>query len=79
MLEKQKIKMKLTILDLDIIAEALVESENVVNILGDDKYIARHNYLSDYVADEMIKFYKTEEKSKKWRYRWMKVKLGQWV
>ena len=79
MLEKQKVKMGLTIIDLELIAEALVESENVVNILGDEKYIARHNYLSDYVADEMIKYYRDREKSKKWRYRWTKVKLGQWV
>lgn len=78
MKKDRKVKIKLSQLDLEIIGEALVESENVVHVLGDDEYIARYNYLADHLGDHMVKFYKRREKAKRRRFRYLKVRFGLW-
>lgn len=71
-------KVKLSYLDLEILSEALVESENVVHILGDDEYIARYNYLVELLGDQFIELYKKRMKAKRRRFRYLKVRFGLW-
>jgi hypothetical protein len=72
------VKVKLSRLDLEILGEALVESERVVHILGDEEYIARYNHIADVIADRMVNLYKKREKAKKRRFRYQKVRFGLW-
>ena len=72
------VKVKLSRLDLEILGEALVESERVVHILGDEEYIARYNHITEVIADQMVKLYKKREKAKKRRFRYQKVRFGLW-
>lgn len=72
------VKVKLSPLDLEILGEALVESERVVYILGDDEYIARYNYVVELLGDQLVKLYKKREKAKKARFLWLKVRFGLW-
>jgi len=72
------VKVKLSRLDLEILGEALVESERVVHILGDEEYIARYNHITEVIADRMVKLYKKREKAKKRRFRYQKVRFGLW-
>ena len=72
------VKVKLSRLDLEILGEALVESERVVYILGDEEYIARYNHITEVIADQMVKLYKKREKAKKRRFRYQKVRFGLW-
>ena len=78
MKKNPKVKVKLSRLDLEILGEALVESERVVHILGDDEYIARYNYVVDLLGDQMVKLYKKREKAKRVRFLWLKVGFGLW-
>lgn len=71
-------KVKLSLLDLEILCEALVESERVVLILGDDEYIARYNYVVELLGDQMVENYKKREKAKRRRFRYLKVRFGLW-
>jgi len=70
------IKIKVNSLDLEILGEALVESERVVHILGDDDYIARYNHITEEIADQMVKLYKRREKAKRRRFRLLKLRFG---
>ena len=72
------VRVKLSRLDLEILGEALVESERVVHILGDEEYIARYNHITEVIADQMVKLYKKREKAKKRRFRYQKVRFGLW-
>lgn len=72
------VKVKLSPLDLEILGEALVESERVVHILGDDEYIARYNYVVELLGDQLVKLYKRREKAKRRRFRYLKVRFGLW-
>jgi hypothetical protein len=71
-------KIKVNSVDLEILGEALVESERVVYILGDEEYIARYNHITEVIADQMVKLYKRREKAKKVRFLWLKVRFGLW-
>ena len=72
------VRVKLSRLDLEILGEALVESERVVHILGDEEYIARYNHITEVIADQMVKLYKRREKAKRVRFLWLKVRFGLW-
>jgi hypothetical protein len=72
------VKIKVNSLDLEILGEALVESERVVYILGDDEYIARYNHITEVIADQIVKLYKRREKAKKRRFLYLKVRFGLW-
>lgn len=72
------VRIKLNPLDLEILGEALVESERVVHILGDDEYIARYNYVVELLGDQLVKLYKKREKAKRRRFRYLKVRYGVW-
>ena len=78
MKKDQTTKIKVNSLDLEILGEALVESERVVHILGDDEYIARYNHITEVIADQMVKLYKRREKAKRARFLWLKVRFGLW-
>lgn len=72
------VRVKLSRLDLEILGEALVESERVVHILGDEEYIARYNHITEVIADQMVKLYKRREKAKRVRFLWLKARFGLW-
>ena len=72
------VKIKVNSLDLEILGEALVESERVVYILGDDEYIARYNHITEVIADQMVKLHRKREKAKKRRFLYFKVRFGLW-
>ena len=78
MKKDKTVKVNLSLLDLEIIAEGLVESENVVHILGNDEYIERYNYLAEHIGDQMVKFYKMRQKAKRRHFRYLKLRYGIW-